>query len=91
MFKSIYNSIDFRRIAENLEQYIPKIDTLILNNNLLQELTDIDPLSTLSNLFHVSFARNPIAMKKDYRLYIIHMLPNLRTLDFNRITQKVID
>lgn len=29
-------------------------------------------------------------MKKDYRLYAIHMLPNLRTLDFNRITQKVI-
>jgi hypothetical protein len=28
-------------------------------------------------------------MKKDYRLYVIHILPNLRTLDFNRITQKV--
>ncbi len=27
-------------------------------------------------------------MKKDYRLYVIHMLPNLRTLDYNRITQK---
>ena len=38
-----------------------------------------------------SFARNPIAMKKDYRLYVIHMLPNLRTLDYNRITQKVFD
>ena len=87
----MYNSIDFRRIAENLEEYIPKLDTLILNNNLLQELTDIDPLSTLPKLTHVSFARNPIAMKKDYRLYIIHMLPNLRTLDFNRITQKVVN
>jgi hypothetical protein len=28
-------------------------------------------------------------MKKDYRLYVIHILPNLRTLDYNRITQKV--
>ena len=36
----------------------------------------------------ISFARNPIAMKKDYRLYVIHMLPNLKTLDCNRITQK---
>jgi U2 small nuclear ribonucleoprotein A' len=27
-------------------------------------------------------------MKKDYRLYVIHMLPNLRTLDYNRITEK---
>ncbi len=27
-------------------------------------------------------------MKKDYRLYVIHQLPNLRTLDYNRITEK---
>jgi len=76
------------RIAENLEEYIPNLDTLMINNNMLQELSDIDPLATLPKLAHVSFARNPIAMKKDYRLYVIHMLPNLRTLDYNRITQK---
>ncbi|CAF4746025.1 unnamed protein product [Rotaria sp. Silwood1] len=79
------------RIAENLQQYIPNLDTLMLNNNLLQELTDIDPLATLPKLTHVSFVRSPIAMKKDYRLYVIHRLPNLRTLDFNQITQKVIE
>ncbi|CAF1024217.1 unnamed protein product [Adineta ricciae] len=75
-------------IAQNLEEYIPNLDTVILNNNSLQNLTDIDPLSTLPKLAHVSFIGNPIAMTKDYRLYIIHMLPNLRTLDFNRITNK---
>ncbi|CAF4825964.1 unnamed protein product, partial [Rotaria magnacalcarata] len=31
---------------------------------MLQELIDIDPLATLPKLAHVSFARNPIAMKK---------------------------
>ncbi|CAF0998538.1 unnamed protein product [Adineta ricciae] len=76
------------RIAENLQEYIPNLDTLMLLNNTLQELTDIDPLATIPKLTHVSFARNPIAMLKDYRLYVIHKLPNLRTLDFNRITQK---
>ena len=30
-------------------------------------------------------------MQKDYRLYVIHILPNLRTLDFNRVTEKVGD
>ncbi|UJR20918.1 hypothetical protein I4U23_024027 [Adineta vaga] len=75
-------------IALNLEQYIPNLDTLILNNNSLQVLTDIDALSTLAKLAHVSFVGNPIAMTKDYRLYVIHILPNLRTLDFNRITGK---
>lgn len=76
------------RVAENLEQYIPNLDTLMMNNNAFQELTDIDPLRTLPKLTHVSFARNPIAMKKEYRLYVIHMLPHLRTLDCNRVTQK---
>ncbi|UJR28604.1 hypothetical protein I4U23_009837 [Adineta vaga] len=76
------------RIAENLQEYIPNLDTIMLNNNTLQELTDIDPLATIPKLAHVSFARNPISMLKDYRLYVIHMLPNLRTLDSNRITQK---
>lgn len=76
------------RIAEDLQVYIPNLDTLMLNNNALQELTDIDPLGTIPKLAHVSFARNPIAMKKEYRLYVIHMLPNLRTLDCNRVTQK---
>ncbi|CAF5139121.1 unnamed protein product, partial [Rotaria magnacalcarata] len=77
------------RIAENLQEYIPNLDTLMINNNMLQELSDIDPLATLTKLTHVSFARNPIAMKKDYRLYAIHVLPHLRTLDYNGITQKV--
>ncbi|CAF1250770.1 unnamed protein product [Adineta steineri] len=76
------------RIADNLQEYIPNLDTLMLNNNTLQELSDIDQLSTIPKLAHVSFARNPIAMLKDYRLYVIHLLPNLRTLDYNRITQK---
>ncbi|CAF3195076.1 unnamed protein product [Rotaria socialis] len=76
------------RIAENLQEYIPNLDTLMINNNMLQELSDIDPLATLTKLTHVSFARNPIAMKKDYRLYVIHALPHLRTLDYNGITQK---
>lgn len=100
-------SFSCRRIAENLQEYIPNLDTLMLNNNALQELTDVDPLATLPKLVHVrqeecliveqtnvhlivfSFARCPIAMKKDYRLYVIHALPHLRTLDHNRITQKV--
>lgn len=76
------------RLAEDLQEYIPNLDTLMLNNNMFQELTDVDPLATLPKLAHVSFARNPIAMKKDYRLYVISIIPNLRTLDYNRVTQK---
>lgn len=48
-----FNNIIFRRVAENLQEYIPNLDTLMLNNNMLQEFTDIDPLATLSKLAHV--------------------------------------
>ncbi len=51
--KTHINQFHFRRFAENLEEYIPNLDTLILNNNLLQVLTDIDPLATLPKLTHV--------------------------------------
>ncbi|CAF0746753.1 unnamed protein product [Didymodactylos carnosus] len=76
------------RIVEGLHQYIPNLDTIILSNNNIQELSDIDPLASLTKLTHISLTRNPIAMKKDYRLYVIHTLPNIRTLDFNRIRLK---
>lgn len=39
-----------RRIGEHLEQSLPNLDTLILTNNNLQELGDIDPLSTVTTL-----------------------------------------
>jgi len=51
--KTHRNQFHFRRFAENLEEYIPNLDTLVLNNNLLQVLTDIDPLATLPKLTHI--------------------------------------
>ena len=42
-----------RRIGENLQEYIPNLDTLMLDNNMLQELSDVDPLATLPKLAHV--------------------------------------
>ena len=43
----------FRRLAEDLQEYIPNLDTLMLNNNMFQELIDVDPLATLPKLAHV--------------------------------------
>ncbi|CAD5119189.1 DgyrCDS7826 [Dimorphilus gyrociliatus] len=74
-----------QRIASGLEECLPNLETLILTNNNLQELGDIDSLQELKKLTTVSFMRNPIANKKDYRLYIIHKLPQVRILDFQRV------
>jgi len=76
------------RFEENLEQSLPHLNTIILTNNNLQELADIDPLSTVKTLEHLSLLRNPVTNKQNYRQYVIHKLPQVRVLDFQRIKQK---
>lgn len=76
------------RIAEGLEECIPNLESMILTNNNITELGDLDPLSTLKNLRFLSMLRNPVTSKKHYRLYVIHKIPQLRLLDFQRVKQK---
>jgi len=33
--------------------------------------------------------RNPVTTKKHYRLYVIHKLPNVRLIDFQKVKLKV--
>lgn len=75
------------KIAKNLEQSIPNLERLILTNNSIQELSDIDPLSNLTNLKVLSLLNNPVASKDNYRHYVIHKLTNLKLLDFNKVKQ----
>ena len=42
-----------RRIAEDLQENLPSLETIILTNNGLKELADIDPLSTVTTLTHL--------------------------------------
>ena len=38
---------------------------------------------------HLSLLKNPVTRIKNYRLYTIHKIPTLLTLDFTRVKQKV--
>ncbi|XP_077301366.1 small nuclear ribonucleoprotein polypeptide A'-like U2A [Arctopsyche grandis] len=76
------------RISENLEQYIPSIESLILTGNQMQELGDLDPLTTLTNLKTLSLLQNPVTYKTHYRQYVAYKFPELRLLDFKKIKQK---
>jgi U2 small nuclear ribonucleoprotein A' len=86
-----------RRIADSL----PNLTTLVLTANLVKEMGDLDGLSGCRKLTHLSLLENPVARKEvwnpphaeevyahriqNYRLYVIHLLPSLRFLDFQRI------
>ncbi|GFS03663.1 U2 small nuclear ribonucleoprotein A'-like [Elysia marginata] len=77
--------IDLLRIAEDLQENLPSLETLVLTNNSLRELTDIDPLSTVTTLKYLSLLGNPIVTKRNYRHYLIYKIPSLRVLDFRKV------
>lgn len=76
------------RIGDNLQEVLPCLESLILSNNHLQELGDLDTLSTIKTLTYLSLMKNPVTTKKHYRLYIIHKIPQVRLLDFRKVKQK---
>lgn len=78
----------FSRVGEHLEEYIPNLESLILTGNHLEELADIESLATLEKLTALSLLHNPITSKQHYRLYLIYKLPQLRLLDFRKISMK---
>lgn len=63
----------------------PNLTTLVLTSNLIKELGDLSALSSCSHLTHLSLLENPVTKKEHYRLYILHLLPSLRFLDFTKI------
>ena len=67
---------------------MPLLDTLILTGNNLQELADIEPLSTVKTLTMLSFLHNPVCAKPNYRLYVVHKFPNLKVLDFRKVKKQ---
>mmetsp|Transcript_6212 Transcript_6212/g.8419 ORF Transcript_6212/g.8419 Transcript_6212/m.8419 type:complete len:273 (+) Transcript_6212:363-1181(+) len=83
----LLNNNRIARIAEDL-QGIPNVETLVLTGNRLSNLADLDNLSTLRKLMRLSLLDNVVTKKENYRLYVIHRLPNLKLLDFSKVKQK---
>jgi len=81
--------VKYRRISPDLHEVIPELETIVLTNNMIQELGEIDNLVNLKYLRHLSFLFNPVSTKEHYRMYVIYRLPNLRVLDFRKIGMKV--
>ena len=80
------NKIAF--IDEELGQRLPNLEALILSGNRVENLLDLKPLAGLHFLEYLSLLDNPVTRKDHYRLYVIHMCPRLRMLDFNTVSQQ---
>jgi len=76
------------KIGSNLGEALPKLDTLVLTNNRLNNLSDVDPLAEIRTLQRLSLLDNLITKKQHYRLYVVHKLPQLKILDYRKVKQK---
>ncbi|XP_040569924.1 U2 small nuclear ribonucleoprotein A' [Lepeophtheirus salmonis] len=83
-----FNNNRIIRIGDNINESLPNLNSLILTNNSLQELADLERLAKIKSLTNLSLMSNPVISKPDYRLYLIHKLPNLRMLDFRKVKLK---
>ncbi|KAI5712921.1 hypothetical protein M8J75_012360 [Diaphorina citri] len=83
-----FNNNRIVRIAENLQENLPNLETLILTGNNIQELGDLDPLSTLPKLKTLCLLHNPVINRPHYRLYVAYKLPQVKLLDFSKVKLK---
>ncbi|XP_044275016.1 centrosomal protein of 72 kDa [Varanus komodoensis] len=78
-------SLDLSRNAlTSLEglQHLTYLENLNLYFNCISTLSEVFRLHTLTALKNVDLRLNPVVKNEsDYRLFVVHMLPNLRQLD----------
>lgn len=72
------------KVGEN----VPNMKCLVLTNNRITSLGEIDNIALFKKLEHLSLLENPVGIKQNYRLYIIHKIPSLKTLDYKKISKK---
>lgn len=60
------------RIAENLQEFLPNLTSMILTGNNIQELSDLEPLLQFPKLETLSLLNNPVTTKPQYREFVVH-------------------
>lgn len=77
------------RVDEGFAQMCPQLESLILTNNKISKFEEINKISaTCKSLLRLSLVGNIVNQLPNYRLYVIFKMPNLRVLDFEKVTDK---
>uniref|UniRef100_A0A7S1CI18 U2A'/phosphoprotein 32 family A C-terminal domain-containing protein n=1 Tax=Bicosoecida sp. CB-2014 TaxID=1486930 RepID=A0A7S1CI18_9STRA len=73
------------RVEAGLGEQLPSLRTLVLTNNRIAALSTIDALAGFTKLENLVLLQNAVQRQEHYRLYVIHKLPSLKSLDFARV------
>lgn len=84
----MFNNNRICRIEEDMHLSIPNLKELYFTNNEIAELADLDQLVGFKHLEFLSLLRNPVTHNKEYRLYVIHKIPQVRVLDFRKVRMR---
>lgn len=60
------------RIADNLHEFLPNLESVILTGNNIQDFCDLDPLLSFPKLETLSLLANPVTTDPHYREYIAY-------------------
>jgi len=77
------------KIGEGLAEALGSLEYLVLTGNRVAQLAEVDRLAGLTKLDTLTLVGNPVAKRRYYREYVIHKLPQLHVLDFQRIRPRV--
>jgi len=75
-------------LSSGLGAKLPNLDTLVLTNNRIANLGDLDPLGEFKNLRALTLLKNPVVKHAQYRLYLVHKIPSLKWLDFQKVKRQ---
>eukprot|EP00301_Raphidiophrys_heterophryoidea_P022244 c6448_g1_i2.p1 GENE.c6448_g1_i2~~c6448_g1_i2.p1 ORF type:complete len:244 (+),score=67.67 c6448_g1_i2:322-1053(+) len=82
------SSNQISRVDASIGEALPSLTTIVLTNNQLTELADLHNLAYVKRLTCLSLLGNPVTKRANYRLFVIHILPTVRLLDFRKVKQK---
>ncbi|XP_029044955.1 leucine-rich repeat-containing protein 51-like [Osmia bicornis bicornis] len=77
-----YNEIS--SIGDDIVHF-PNLKIFYLHGNNISDINDVVKLKGLHNLKSLTLHGNPIQHLLDYRGYIVHILPQLTTIDFSPV------
>ncbi|KHJ48792.1 leucine Rich repeat-containing domain protein [Trichuris suis] len=72
-------------LDSSVAESLPNLKTLVLTNNVFEELGDLEPLASFPKLEYLSLMGNPVTHKPMYRLFVIFTVPQVRVLDYKRV------
>lgn len=75
---------EISKIGEDIKNFT-NLKILYLHGNKISNITDVLKLRKLQNLRSLTLHGNPVENIPCYRNYIVHLLPQLFTLDFSSI------